>query len=286
MVNRMREAGSGVETVEWDAYPARVRDLIGYGALIVAPHPDDEVLGCGGLLAAVRRPDAIEVLVLTDGALSPPAAAGDPGLPALRRNETLRALDALGVSERYVSFAGLPDGSLSEQAGRLDRELFDAATRTSATDVFVPFRFDRHPDHQAAHAAGERLARRAGVRLWEYFVYPFWRLLPRGDIRAYLRPGTLYALERELETRTAQRAALDAHRSQTEPWGGGRSRPVLSPEHLDRVCAGPEVFLRHEPGRPGAAVLKGAGAWFQIVRRVEPGMKRAKDALLERREGA
>lgn len=286
MGKRMRESERRVETPDWAAAPARVRDLIGYGALIVAPHPDDEILGCGGLVASASRPDAIQVLVLTDGALSPPAAAGDPSLPAMRREETLRALDALGVSGRYVSFAGLPDGGLSNQAERLDRELYDAATRTSATDVFVPFRFDRHPDHQAAQAAGERLARRAGVRLWEYFVYPFWRLLPRGDIRAHLRPDTLYALEREDETRAGQRAALDLYRSQTEPWGGGAGRPVLAPEHLDRVCAGPEVFLRHEVVRPGAAVLKGTGAWFRIVRRVEPGLKRAKDALLERRERA
>lgn len=286
MDNRMRESDRRVETAEWGAAPARVRDLIGYGALIVAPHPDDEILGCGGLLAAAPRPDAIEVLVLTDGALSPPAAAGNPELPAMRRDETLRALDALGVSGRYVSFAGLPDGGLANQAARLDRELYEAVTRTSATDVFVPFRFDRHPDHQAAHAAGERLVRRAGVRLWEYFVYPFWRLLPRGDVRAHLRPGTLYALEREAETRAAQRAALDLYRSQTEPWGGRASRPVLAPDHLDRVCAGPEVFLRYEVARSGPAVLKGTGAWFGVVRRVEPGLKRAKDALRERRERA
>ncbi|HSM08655.1 MAG TPA: PIG-L deacetylase family protein [Gemmatimonadota bacterium] len=280
---RMRESERRVETVAWTAAPVRVRDLVGYGALIVAPHPDDEVLGCGGLLASARRPDAIEVLVLTDGALSPPAAVGDPGLVALRREESLGALDALGISERYVSFAGLPDGELSSEAAELDRELRDAATRTSATDVFVPFRFDRHPDHVATYAAGERLARRAGVRLWEYFVYPFWRLLPRGDVRAHLRPGTLYALELDGGTRAAQRAALELYRSQTEPWGGGPGRPVLSPKHLDRVCAGPEVYLRHEVARPGAAVLKGTGAWFQVARRVEPGLKRAKDALLERR---
>jgi len=283
MSNRMRESGTGVETSDWNSAPVRVRDLIGYGALIVAPHPDDEVLGCGGLLAAARRPDGLAVLVLSDGALSPPAAAGDPGLPALRREETLRALDLLGVSERHVSFAGLPDGGLSTRAAQLDRELLDAARRTSATDVFVPFRFDRHPDHQATQAAGERLARRAGLRLWEYFVYPFWRLLPRGDIRAHLRPGTLYGLRRDAETRAAQRAALDAYRSQTEPWAGGRTRPVLSAGHLDRVCAGPEVYLRHEIVRPGAKVLKGAGMWFRIVRRVEPGLKRAVDGLRERR---
>jgi LmbE family N-acetylglucosaminyl deacetylase len=279
----MRESGSRVETVEWNAVPARVRDLIGYGALIVAPHPDDEVLGCGGLLAGAGRPDGVEVLVLTDGELSPPAAAGDPGLPAIRREESLRALSALGVSEHGVSFVGLPDGGLLAHAARLDRALFDAVTHSSVTDVFVPFRFDRHPDHQATHAAGERLARRAGVRLWEYFVYPFWRLLPRGDIRAHLRPGTLYALELDAGARAAQRAALDLYRSQTEPWGGVRRRPVLSPEHLDRVCAGPEVFLRHEVARPGPAVLKGAGLWFRIVRRVEPGLKRTGDALRERR---
>lgn len=285
MSDRMRRAAGRVETIRWGAAPAGVRDLVGYGALIVAPHPDDEVLGCGGLIASATRPETLEVLVLTDGAGSPPAAAGGPGLPDVRRAESREALEALGLPPGRVSFLDLADGSLADAEARLDRELRDAVTRTAATDVFVPFRFDRHPDHQAAHAAGRRLLRSAGIRLWEYFVYPFWRLLPGGDVRGLLRPDVLYGLPLTTEAAQAKRRALEAYRSQTTLYAQGQVRPVLGSDFLDAMCDGPEAFLRYEVARPGAAVLRRGRWWFRGVRRIEPPLKRAKDAVVERLGG-
>lgn len=270
-----------VERPGGGAAPARAKDLIGYGALIVAPHPDDEVLGCGGLIASVVRPDAVGVLVASDGSLSPAGAPDPAALVQARRAETRQALSSLGVPSGRIQFLDLPDGSLAHHPGELDRALSDAVARSSATDVFVPFRFDRHPDHLAVHAAGERLSRRAGIRLWEYFVYPFWRLLPGRDVRRRLRPHGLYALELAEEARAAKRAALDAYRSQTTLYAPGQSRRILAPDFLDMLCAGPEMFLRCEPGRPGTAVLRGRGWWFRIVRRVEPPLKRAKERILD-----
>jgi len=281
MVGRMQESAARVEALRWGAAPARVRDLIGYGALVVAPHPDDEVLGCGALIAAVDRRDALDVVVVSDGSRSPPAAAGDPGLAATRRDESLRALAILGVPEENVRFLELPDGQVAAHAARLDAALHDAVTRVSATDVFVPFRFDRHPDHQAVQAAGVRLLRRAGIRLWEYFVYPYWRLLPGGDVRGHLRSGSLYALHAGDAALDAKRSALEAYRSQTTPHAAGTARPVLGPEFLDRMCSTPETFLRYEVVRPGPAVLRGTRWWFELVRRLEPPLKRAMDGLRE-----
>ena len=281
MSHSMRTDGTAVETRSGPA-PARVRDLVGYGALVVAPHPDDEVLGCGGLIAANERPDAIDVLVVTDGALSPPGLAGDPDLPARRRAESERALRSLGLGGDRVRFLGLPDGGLPGLDSRLDGELGDAVHRTAATDVFVPFRFDRHPDHLAVHAAGERLLRRTGIRLWEYFVYPRWRLLPRGDVRRHLGRGSTVALHLSEAARTAKRAALEEYVSQATTFAEGQGRPVLSPAFLDWMCDGPEIFLRYEVGRTGGAVLGRAGWWFHVVRRIEPPLKRTADAVRRR----
>lgn len=282
MNDRMRGSAGRVETTRWGAAPARVRDLVGYGALIVAPHPDDEVLGCGGLIASASRPETLEVLVLTDGSGSPPAAAGDPGLPEVRRAETRRALEELGLEPGRISFLDLPDGALAAEEARLDRELRDAVTRAAATDVFVPFRFDRHADHQAAHAAGRRLLRSAGIRLWEYFVYPFWRLLPGGDVRGFLRPDAMYALPLTPVAARAKRQALEAYRSQTTLYAPGQVRPVLGPDFLDAMSEGPETFLRYEVARPGRSVLRRGRWWFRAVYRIEPPLKRAKDAVIEK----
>lgn len=118
--------------------------------LVVAPHADDEVFGCGGMLALHgRRGDAVRVVILTDG------AAGDPGgheadLAKVRRAESLAAGAVLCAAEHR--FLGLPDGGLSEAAEleeRLAAELADFAPEL----VYGPSPQEQHPDHRAASRA-------------------------------------------------------------------------------------------------------------------------------------
>ncbi len=77
--------------------------------LVIAPHPDDEVLFAGGVLdAAVRAGQRVSVIVITNG---------DFGCERdgwARQDETLEALATLGVAERDVRFLGYPDGHLAE----------------------------------------------------------------------------------------------------------------------------------------------------------------------------
>lgn len=118
--------------------------------LVVAPHADDEVFGCGGMLALHgRRGDTVRVVILTDG------AAGDPGgheadLAKVRRAESLAAGAVLCAAEHR--FLGLPDGGLSHVAeleARLAAELADFAPEL----VYGPSPQEQHPDHRAASRA-------------------------------------------------------------------------------------------------------------------------------------
>src|SRR5262249_16895247 len=88
--------------------------------LVVAPHPDDEVWGCGGLLALhVARGGQVRVLVLTDG-----ASGSGPELAARRERESRAAGAELGVADHV--FLGLADGNLgasTELVQRLRDEL-------------------------------------------------------------------------------------------------------------------------------------------------------------------
>lgn len=143
--------------------------------LVVAPHPDDELIGCGGVLAAHReRGDAVRVLVIFDGALGDPDHRfGSPQECAERRIAEAKAGGLhLGLTD-YV-FLGLPEGHrasashLERGAARIARE----AQSLGARCVYAPAATDAHFDHyQTALAVELALARLdASVEGWGFEV--------------------------------------------------------------------------------------------------------------------
>ncbi len=119
--------------------------------LVLAPHPDDEVIGPGATLAlAVRRGIVVKVAVVTDG--------GAQGDAAAREGETRRALEVIGVGE--CEFLGFPDRSLRPRDRDLRRALRRAIDAFSPDVVFVTSPVELHPDHRAL-ALALRLALRS-----------------------------------------------------------------------------------------------------------------------------
>ncbi|HEY0787056.1 MAG TPA: PIG-L family deacetylase, partial [Thermoanaerobaculia bacterium] len=98
---------------EKELVPYETTALRGERMLVVAPHPDDETIGCGGLLALhVAEGRDCRVIVVTDGS----AHAG--ASPAGRREEEVRrALTILGSAE--VEFLGIPDRQAEESAAEI-----------------------------------------------------------------------------------------------------------------------------------------------------------------------
>jgi len=115
--------------------------------LVVAPHPDDETIGCGGALARhAQRGDAITVLVATSGEAT---TGGSGDVAAARERECREACEALGLPAPV--FLHFRDGELAGDVAALA-----AVIRTHATEaatVYVPSLLDPHPDHQAVNQA-------------------------------------------------------------------------------------------------------------------------------------
>jgi LmbE family N-acetylglucosaminyl deacetylase len=139
--------------------------------LCVAPHPDDEVFGCGGLLAAwVDRGCAVHTLILTCGQQDQSAQAAGEGadLAAQRRQESVRAAAELGTPA--PSFLDLPDRTL-----RYDTALVAALSQAIAQHapqlLLLPSLSEPHPDHQAAALAGLAAARDAAPGLHTVLFY-------------------------------------------------------------------------------------------------------------------
>lgn len=136
--------------------PLLPKDDLRAPVLALAAHPDDEVIGAGGLLAwHGRQGHAVTVVHMTDGALGDPSDR-DCDIRATRRREGVEALARLGLEAPQhwdLPDGGLP-GRLDEIADRL-RELF-AAVRPA---ILYSFWFgEGHRDHRAVAAATVRAA--------------------------------------------------------------------------------------------------------------------------------
>lgn len=136
----------------------------GQAMLVLAPHPDDEVFGCGGLLAMTPKwGSRVRVLVLTDGELG--------GSALQRRDESRQAAAVLGYGQdlQALQFLGRPDRDLQPDDALL-KELTCHAADLGADVVLAPSPFEIHPDHRAACVVGVELALRRGCRLMFYEV--------------------------------------------------------------------------------------------------------------------
>ncbi len=249
--------------------------------LVLAPHYDDETLGCGGWLAGFPFQRRVRVIFVCDGRGSPGLRRraflpSEMEIGAMRRAEAEAALEALGLTRAQMQCWEFPDGSLARRAEELAERLRAELTARPCQLLLIPFRFDRHADHEALNRVGRHVARFLfqPPMVREYFVYYRRRLFPEGDIRRLVVPGFLIREELNRAQREAKRKALACYRTQTEagPWGPS----VLSQSLIEEVVAGPECFLCVPPGIPPAAIWR--WPWWRI------GMSRAieKAALLAR----
>ncbi len=195
--------------------------------LVVAPHPDDEILALGGLLQ--RHPRA-RIVAVTDGEAShPDSSVLDPTrLAALRRDETSAALRALGAPDVRVTRLALPDGGVTATAvaNALDG-LLDEGDVCLAT-----WRRDGHPDHEAVGEGAALACAGRGARLLEYPVWT-WHWARPGDERVPWHRARRIPLD--AAAREHKRLAIGEFRTQILPLG-----PALG----DRVVLPPRVLAR------------------------------------------
>lgn len=230
-------------------FPSQMVTTLG-ATVVVAPHPDDESLGCGGLLALlVQDRNAVQVWVMTDGSKSHPASASYPRdrLAALRERETLDALTLLGLSPASARFlryrdCGLPvagTAAFDRAVARLHRLLVALAPDT----LVVPWRRDPHCDHEATWA----LCRAAIAGLPKpprWLEYPIWAWArPESEVAPQGGEGAAWRLDISPHLARKERA-IAQHRSQLgglidDDPGGFQ----LEPEMLANFTRSWELFI-------------------------------------------
>ena len=184
-------------------------------ALILAPHADDESLGCAGLIAeACAQGLPPLVAVLTDGTGSHPHSRTFPPdrLRQTREAETLAATTTLGLAPEHVTFLRTRD-TQAPQTGAAFQDVVERIARLIRThacrSIFATWGADPHCDHVAAHDAARAAAATTGIL---HRAYPVWGLTLPPDTELGPPPaGWRLDVTRHLP---AKRRAIACHRSQ------------------------------------------------------------------------
>ncbi len=164
------------ETLPWrDTKQIRRQRVV-----VVAPHPDDETLGCGGAISLLcSKSYNVKVLVVSDGTLSHPNSRKypAPALQSLRERETIAALKTLGVHRSAITFLGLKDGSVPTFKSAhfpIAKTMCQAYFKQFVPDtVFLPWRHDPHADHRATWQLIQAAFLGLGISP-QKIEYPIW----------------------------------------------------------------------------------------------------------------
>lgn len=182
--------------------------------VVLAPHPDDESLGCGALLARAFAGAGAHVICMTDGSASHPHSKEwtPQRLARQRRMEMIKAIQCLGGSADDLTWLGMVDSCLYRaDAEVVAADLEPTVAELGARHVFVPAAEDHHEDHQAtARFANELRARRPD---WTFYSYPVWCRWDDPEFGQNItRHAPVFLPAGSLRTR--KHAAINAHQSQ------------------------------------------------------------------------
>ncbi len=220
--------------------------------LVIAPHPDDECLGCGALLARLAHddPGAVHVVFVTDGSRSHP---GHPSISSRdlardRREEARAALAVLGVPWRNAHHLNVEDGSPAHldppSSQALVDQLSDLLVGLRPNQIVLPLRCDGSTEHDSCFEHVARALRRADVpaRLLEFPVWAAWRPQLLAKPLRTARKVHRFAARPWLRLKET---ALRCNRSQLEPTAPWR-QPMVTSEFVSYFLRPYEYYFEFD----------------------------------------
>ncbi|MDQ1427838.1 MAG: hypothetical protein QOK39_1314 [Acidimicrobiaceae bacterium] len=238
--------GSGTPEAAWAASRLDRLPLLELGdyrrAVVVAPHPDDEVLGCAGLMQRLAQKGVpLTIVAVTDGESSHPDSptVTRSVLAALRTFERGMALERLGIVAQIYRL-GLPDGGVAAHSA----DLAACLRGLLAPQVLcvAPWEHDGHPDHDAAGAAAHEASSAGGATLLRSMIWTWHWAAPDDPRVPWLRARRLPLSQGET---SGKQRAIATFASQIAPLSNQPGDETILPQgvvaHFQRSH---EVFLR------------------------------------------
>jgi LmbE family N-acetylglucosaminyl deacetylase len=212
--------------------------------LVLAPHPDDETLGCGAtIMRKLVTGASVRVVIATDGRHSPrPNTLSIDAFVKVREEEARRACAILGLSAEDITFLRFEDGRLADNRRLLGDRLIDLLETINPEEVFVSSIIDNHPDHRVLGELARELAQVRPGRPCRLYEYPIWFWDPRlWRIRDLLELRV--CIVRMDEFRIRKHEAIAAYRSQVTSLAAERDRAALRRGFLRQFLRPEEIFF-------------------------------------------
>lgn len=200
-INNLQTKANRLNSIDFTA-----KDIV-----IIAPHPDDEVFGCGGLIARlVAECHAPHVIVLTGGGGSHRGccSTSESDIISARRELTHKAMSALGLSESNIHELDFLDGHIGEGNSEEKKKLEALILKINPNVILVPHQGEGWPDHLAARDLGIELAGE-DTEVYEYCVWMWYYRQKNIDWNnAYVRKMTEAEHQKKLDAINIYHSAL------------------------------------------------------------------------------
>ncbi|MGC1630655.1 MAG: bifunctional PIG-L family deacetylase/class I SAM-dependent methyltransferase [Gelidibacter sp.] len=231
-------------------------------SLILAPHPDDEALGCGGMITYLRQQNVpVWICFMTSGGASHPNSKKytQDKLMQLREYEALESCKILGVEQSNIIFLREPDSQLNKLS---DQKIVEVGVEIShlivgndITSIFLPWRRDVHPDHETTYRIGIKAVRQVSrevqiieypIWMWHHFRCENWPV--QGEMELF-RLNVEAVLE-------IKRASINAHQSQTTGLIDDDANGFMLKEELLRPFLTPFEYFFIDPNQKSNTLNK------------------------------
>jgi LmbE family N-acetylglucosaminyl deacetylase len=199
--------------------------------LVVAPHPDDEIMGAGGLIhtwAGMGR--SVTVLSVTDGEAALPEREH---LDLIRRDELKEALRKLSATHVSVVRLGLPDGRVADFQKKLRGAILSLIE--PGMTMIAPYERDGHPDHDVVGGVCCEIAKTHGIPLARYPIWTWHRSDP-----TEFHEVSWGRFPLDSEARRAKTHALQCFMSRLQP---DLPEPAIARHMMDYFQRSYEAFL-------------------------------------------
>ena len=215
--------------------------------IILSPHPDDEILGCAGLIQGLDLLGREVVIVaVTNGTHSHPYSKkySAEELNTIRPNESRSALKSLHLTQniQYLSFA-LEDGKLPEQVKILEQKLHHLINKQLIKKhniLVTTYEKDGHLDHECLGRCVREFAKREHLKCYQVLIWAWHWAKPRDPQIAWKSAQRLDLNQQFLDHKAS---AIKCFKSQTED-DLTTQQPAILPAHvIDRILMPFEVYI-------------------------------------------
>jgi len=228
-------------------------------AIVFAPHPDDETLGCGGTIAKkLSEGYDVSVVFMTDGrhSLTELGVSSRPTpfeMKEIRREDAMRATKILGLQEKNLLFLDFEDKTLEKHERQVEEKIVEILKDVSPVEVFFPQEREYNIDHRVTNMIIRRAIEVSNLHPIEYqfiiaWSFPFYLLIHVMNERTFdlFTPkfvrGNLISVDIS-EFLRLKEMAIKEYKSQITVLSSGQKRPALKRSFLKRFLKNEEKFF-------------------------------------------